>query len=132
MGTKLIAAISLALILCGCASEMTKGTVLENKEAPETLGSGLEAIKNSASGSANPENACIELCKAQAAKGSDLSGGPCLANPMGEFPDWVCDVAHSPRTETDNNPENQCSAFREGNAKHFVEVDGACAVIKVY
>jgi len=30
----------------------------------------------------------------------------------------------------DNKPENQCSAFREGKAKHFVEVNTSCELIR--
>jgi len=78
------------------------------------------------------EDLCIALCQAEKAKGTDLSNGPCIGNPLKENSDWVCDVAHSPRTSADNQPENQCSAFMEGKAKHFVEVDEDCKVIKEY
>lgn len=132
MEAKIIFAIFLAGLLFGCASEMTQGTVLENKEASKTVGSGLDAIKGASEAAASPQKSCIKLCKAQAANGTDLSSGPCIGNPVSEFPDWVCDIAHSPRTDVDNLPENQCSAFREGRANHFVEVDDGCAVIKVY
>jgi uncharacterized protein YceK len=72
---------------------------------------------------------CIALCKASAA---DLSNGPCLSdnNPGWKTSDWACDVAHSPRQAIDNQPENQCAAFREGKAHHFVEVDPGCGFIK--
>ena len=62
--------------------------------------------------------------------GADLSKGPCLANDL--MPDWVADIAHYPRQPIDNQPENQCSAFREGRAHHFVELDEQGQVIKVY
>ncbi|MEW6294999.1 MAG: hypothetical protein AB1467_01740 [Candidatus Diapherotrites archaeon] len=78
------------------------------------------------------KDACISLCNVEKAKGTDLSNGPCLGNPLSGFPDFVCDVAHDPRTAVDNLPENQCSAFREGKAKHFVEVDESCKVINEY
>ncbi|MFZ6036529.1 MAG: hypothetical protein ACOYUK_05315 [Patescibacteria group bacterium] len=51
----------------------------------------------------------------------DLSDGPCLSNQAIE--DWVVDVAHDPRQDVDNDPANQCSGFRSGAAKHFVELD---------
>jgi len=70
-------------------------------------------------------NLCIELCKNF--KGN-LSEGPCLSNNITD--DWVCDVAHNPRIDMDNKPENQCSAFREGKAKHFVEVNTSCELIR--
>lgn len=76
---------------------------------------------------------CIEACNNYK---ENLSNGPCLLNPMNaekDFPElskWVCDVAHSPRETVDNQMENQCSAFREGIADHFVEVDTNCELIK--
>ena len=72
-------------------------------------------------------NVCVESCKAAT---QDLTNGPCLLNPIQELSDWVCDVAHSPREPVDDLPENQCSAFREGTAKHFVEVDLTCTLIQ--
>ena len=74
---------------------------------------------------------CIKLCKAALEKGLDLSNGPCLGNPIEKLPNWVCDVAHLPRKDVDNKPENQCSVYREGKANHFVEVDEKCNVIRV-
>ncbi len=54
-----------------------------------------------------------------------------MLNPIPNLPDWVCDIAHSPRqSEIDDLPENQCSAYREGRAKHFVEVDMNCNLIR--
>ncbi len=53
--------------------------------------------------------------------GGDFSNGSCLSNAL--MPDWVADIAHSPRLPIDDLPENQCSAYLEGRAKHFVELD---------
>ncbi len=73
---------------------------------------------------------CKKLCERQKTARIDLSQGPCLSNEI--RPQWVCDIAHSPRQEQDNDPANQCQAFRDGNAKHFVELDEQCEVIKTY
>lgn len=73
---------------------------------------------------------CIRKCQEELKAGKDLSKGPCLLNPIQEVKGWVCDVAHSPRVTIDNNPENQCSAFREGKANHFVEVSPECIFIR--
>ena len=70
---------------------------------------------------------CVNLCKNARI---NLSNGPCLANPINNS-DWVCDVAHNPRQRIDNLPQNQCSAFREGRAHHFVEVDEHCRIIRI-
>jgi hypothetical protein len=74
---------------------------------------------------------CVNLCKAELEKGTDLSKGPCLSNALAEDTEWVCDVAHEPRELVDNDAENQCSAYREGTAKHFVEVSPTCELIRV-
>jgi len=55
------------------------------------------------------------------AAGTNMSSGPCLSNEI--IPDWVADVVHNPRQAVDNFPANQCSAYREGKAHHFVELD---------
>ncbi len=75
---------------------------------------------------------CVELCRGAQREELDLSAGPCLGNPIPNMADWVCDVAHNPRQDVDNKTENQFSAFRDGTAKHFVEVDGNCNFIKNY
>jgi len=77
------------------------------------------------------KSTCIDLCE----KYKDLvdyTNGPCISDNSldWEVEDWVCDVAHSPRQNVDNLPENQCIAFRNGEAHHFVEVDPDCNFIK--
>ena len=56
-------------------------------------------------------------------EGTDFSDGPCIANPLDDHEDWVVDVVHQPRTEADDDPANQCSAYRDGEAAHVVELD---------
>lgn len=73
---------------------------------------------------------CTDLCEQAlfTMRQEELENGPCLSNEVA--PGWVCDIAHSPRQDVDNNASNQCSAFREGRATHFVEVDTNCRFIK--
>jgi hypothetical protein len=54
------------------------------------------------------------------AEGVDMSNGPCLGVILD---DWVADVAHEPREEIDDEPANQCEAYRKGEVDHFVELD---------
>lgn len=62
--------------------------------------------------------------------GESLAEGPCIAEDLSdatpdapaELEDWVADVAHDPREDVDDEPENQCERFREGEAEHFVEL----------
>ena len=75
---------------------------------------------------------CIETCMMIS---SDLSNrSPCLSDNNLEWniSEWVCDVAHLPRQAIDDLPENQCAAFREGKAHHFVEVSPDCDFIRAY
>lgn len=53
--------------------------------------------------------------------GADFTSGLCLSNAL--MPNWVVDVAHRPRLPADDLPENQCPAYLEGRAEHFVELD---------
>lgn len=62
------------------------------------------------------------------AKGVDFASGPCLGVVLDG---WVADVAHDPRRSIDDRPENQCEAYRSGEADHFVELDPAGTVIRV-
>lgn len=62
--------------------------------------------------------------------GVDFSTGPCLTNDL--LPDWVLDIAHSPRISLDDLPANQCQAYLEKRAKHFVELDPNGVVLRVY
>ena len=73
-------------------------------------------------------NECIDECKQALREGVDLNNGPCLRN---EFIDeWVCDVAHNPRQDVDNDPANQCPAYMAAEAHHFVEVGPECELIR--
>ncbi len=61
--------------------------------------------------------------------GQDFSQGPCLTNDL--MTGWVVDIVHNPRIALDNDPKNQCQAFIEGRAKHFVELDLQGNVVRV-
>ncbi len=73
---------------------------------------------------------CILMC--QQYDYDDKPSGPCISERHTEWnvDDWVCDIAHSPREEIDNLPENQCQEFIEGRAHHFVEVTPDCELIR--
>lgn len=68
------------------------------------------------------------LYEVEKAKAKDFSSGPCLSNAL--MPDWVADIAHSPRQSIDDLPANQCPAYLEGRAHHFVELDPEGNLIK--
>lgn len=59
----------------------------------------------------------------------DFTDGPCLSNDL--LNGWVLDLVHKPRIASDNLAENQCAAYLEGRAKHYVEMDLEGNIIKV-
>ena len=74
-------------------------------------------------GGADADAETIQLAKDAYAQskenGVDMSSGPCLGVIK---PGWVADVAHDPRQDVDDDAENQCEAYRSGEADHFVEL----------
>lgn len=72
--------------------------------------------------------AATKLFKEQASS-LDLQNGPCLTNDL--IPNWVADIVHNPRTSVDDLSENQCQAYIEGRAKHFVELDLIGNVVRI-
>lgn len=62
--------------------------------------------------------------------GDDLSSGPCLDNAE-TYENWVIDIAHDPREAVDDEPENQCAAYRSGRAEHFVELSTSGDIIRI-
>lgn len=108
--------------ILGCKKEIEKGA--EDLTGITTIKTGQEAEKDLAIAQ------CKELFQREKANGRNMTEGPCLSDEI--IPDWVCDVAHSPRQEVDNQSKNQCLAFREGKAHHFVELDLEGNVIKTY
>lgn len=66
-------------------------------------------------------NQAKHLFEQKLSRGEDLSSGPCLSNAL--MPDWVVDVVHNPRLAIDDLQGNQCPAYIEGRAKHFIELD---------
>jgi catechol 2,3-dioxygenase-like lactoylglutathione lyase family enzyme len=65
--------------------------------------------------------AAAKAAYAQAKRqGVEMANGPCLGT-VAE--DWVADVAHDPRQPVDDEPANQCEAYKSGAAHHFVELD---------
>ena len=62
-------------------------------------------------------------------RGENFQNGPCLSNDLS--PGWVADIVHDPRQPIDDFPDNQCSAFLEGRAKHFVELSPEGRLIRV-
>ena len=106
------------------------GCLQETQQADQSL----ESLTGSPSFPKLTQDTAVLLCRnaCQEAKGAgeDLSQGPCLLDPISEMPAWVCDVAHSPRADVDNIRANQCDAWHDGTASHFIEVDPDCEFIK--
>ena len=104
-------AILLIFVLSGCVAEKA------------------EDVKQTVDNAELASKKCIELCQQKNLAGENLSVGPCISNQI--IDDWVCDIAHSPRQDIDNQPENQCETYGNGTANHFVELDENCEIIKL-
>jgi hypothetical protein len=89
------------------------------------------ALLAAACGGADASQATIDRAKqayaAAKARGVDMSRGPCLGVIE---PGWVADIAHDPREDVDDDPANQCEAYRSGEADHFVELGPNGAFIR--
>ncbi|HIJ98087.1 TPA: hypothetical protein H1009_03280 [archaeon] len=110
----------LVVFIAGCTQAKEVKSDIENFETPYLTDSGNPLD--------SPTSRCITMCRDEKAKDLNFSSGPCLSNQIST--DWVCDVAHDPREDIDNKPENQCSAYANGSARHFVEVDTNCNLIR--
>lgn len=66
-------------------------------------------------------NQAVKVYDQKKSLGEDFTNGPCLTNDL--LPGWVVDIAHNPRLPVDDLAQNQCQAFNEGRATHFVELD---------
>ncbi len=121
-----ITVIAGALLLLGfsCGNKLATVNVNVNAVA-RTVTNTVNAVNSPGVRQAVTKNAAIAEAKAvfiaQEAQGVDFTNGPCLSNNL--LPDWVADVAHNPREDVDDVAENQCSAYRNGTAHHYVELD---------
>jgi hypothetical protein len=61
------------------------------------------------------------------AKETTMLSSQCL----GACGGFVVDIVSVPRTDEDNKEENQCSAFKAGEVKHFIELDKEGNVVRV-
>jgi hypothetical protein len=108
----------------------SSGCLQETQETDEKLDALIGAPALEELSQETAVDLCVNACLEAKAQGRNLSPGPCLLDPIDEIPAWVCDVAHSPRTEADDQRENQCDAWHDKSASHFVEVDPECEFIK--
>lgn len=114
----------LMLVGFSCKSNIASVNVNVNAAA-KTVVNAVNAVNTNSVKQRVTKEAAVAEAKAvyilQEGQGIDFTNGPCLSNNL--LPDWVADVAHNPRQPVDDLPENQCRAYREGTAKHFVELD---------
>lgn len=86
----------------------------------------------STSVSENKKQELIRLAKerfnTRKSQGVNMENGPCLGIIA---TGWVVDIVHNPREPIDDKPENQCSAYKNGSASHFIELDPDGNLIKV-
>jgi len=102
------------ILVSGCSTQPAPSGQQNQTQVPEYVQMCLNSCNNTRNAG---DFAVLEL-------------GVCLLDPIPIEPDWVCDVAHSPRQAVDNNPHNQCQTYLTGQAKHFVEVTPECRLIR--
>lgn len=118
----MLAMLAFLLLGAGC-------TASKDAEQAADVVTGVQAVNAGKTGERDLAIAkARELFQLQYAAGTDFSSGPCLSNNL--IADWVADIAHTPRTDEDAVPANQCSAYREGTAHHFVELDSGGNLIR--
>lgn len=91
--------------------------------SPTSYKSGVSPVKDTAVAQAR------KVFQEKKKDGVDLTEGPCLTNDL--LKNWVLDIVHNPRTKTDDLAQNQCQAFLEGRATHFVEMDLEGNIVRV-
>src|SRR3989344_4745938 len=60
-----------------------------------------------------------------------LSNAEINSQCLGTVGDYAVDIVHSPRSGEDDLTENQCSAFRNGDVSHFIELDKKGNIVRV-
>ncbi len=73
-------------------------------------------------------NQAKHLYQQEKGRGRDFSTSLCLSDAL--LPNWVVDIANNPRLPMDDLPGNQCPAYLEGRARHFVELDPSGNLIR--
>jgi hypothetical protein len=114
----------LLLVLATTVSACGKNSANQNSNLPGLvdIATGAADIKIEQKAERNIAIAqAVDTFKIMKAQETDMENGPCLSNNLIE--DWVLDIAHNPRQDVDNEPANQCEAYRSGQAHHFVELD---------
>lgn len=126
-----LAVASLAVVGFSCKNKYVAVNVNVNAAA-QAVTNAAKSVTSDQTKQAVTKEAAVAEAKAvfiaQEAQAVDFSSGPCLTNTL--LPDWVADVAHNPRQSVDDQPGNQCSAYRNGTAHHFVELDPSGQLIR--
>lgn len=122
----IVLAVVLVLVIAGCG-EQTQEAVNDTVDAV----TGIDTIEKGGTASKDLAIArCKELYRQKFALGEDMSAEPCLSENI--VTGWVCYVVHSSRTTEDDNPANQCEAYRDGRASHYVELDSSGQLIEAH
>ncbi len=114
--------IILILLLTGCQVQKNINSTVDATTGLGAIPKGQTAERDLAIAQAK------NIFQQKLALGEDFSSGPCLSERV--IDDWVVDVAHNPRTDADDQPENQCQNYRNGTAHHFVELDSEGNLIR--
>ena len=106
------------------------GTIVENRKTSlfDETAKTYKVGKNSEVDAAVKQ--AEEIYQQKKEEGVDFSSGPCLSEDF--MANWVIDTVHNPRTSVDDNPANQCQAYLQGRAQHFVELDTEGNLVRIH
>ena len=72
----------------------------------------------------------MELYAKNRADGMNFSS-QCLGTVYVNSTGYAVDIVHMPRIQEDEMPENQCADFREGKARHFIELERNGGIVRI-
>ena len=95
----------------------------------------LGVVKNGVVGDVREEiaskQASAVLCALELYRQADAEGMNFSSQCLGICGDFVVDVVHNPRDESDDQVENQCEDYRSGNIGRFIELDQEGNIVKI-
>lgn len=70
-------------------------------------------------------------CALQLYQQKKLEGMQFSSQCLGTCGDYAVDIVHVPRNTEDDKQENQCSDFREGKVRRFIELDNKGNIFRI-
>ena len=111
--------------------------VCQNKDKtrklmPEELGCNLAKLCNLSIAAMRPQNLdYMSFWRMNLYNEKNQEGMEFNSQCLGTCEDFAVDIVNAPRTSEDNKIENQCQDYRNGIAKHFIELDKNGEIVRI-